>query len=68
MNDLQTVLFDAKLWTVTTARNWLRKHKLRYDDIDIKQNFIRFRQKEPNKRYKYFTMTLNNGVRLVFAK
>ncbi len=60
---LQTVLFDKKLWTIHTAIEWLEKHKLKHGKVDVKKNRLRFRQVAPaTVRRKGFTKFITHGL------
>lgn len=67
-NKLQTVLIPRKkglIWAI----DWLLKHKYKVNKVDITDNYYRFRQRKPNKtdkRIRYYTISLDNGVELVF--
>jgi hypothetical protein len=65
---LQTILFPKKSFTPIEAINWARNHNYIVHKIDITDNFIRIRQKEPFPHGEYYTYTLKNGVELVFEK
>lgn len=67
-SSIQSIIFDRSFWTLQEAKAWLKKHNLK-DDVDVKPNTYRFRQKNPNPKYNYFTYTLpdkyNRGPKLV---
>lgn len=44
---VQSILFDKKLWTEQRAREWLKKHGYHSGKIDRGANYLRFRQKDP---------------------
>lgn len=69
---LQTVLFDKTKWNVRTAKKWLKENNHKYSDVDKKENYIRFRQVDPEllKEHnftKYRTKKLDNGIDLVYV-
>ena len=66
---VQSIIFDKKKFTTTTARNWLRKHGYRYGKVDEEINTLRFRQIPPNKKYKYRMKQIAPGIKfdLVFT-
>lgn len=69
---LQTVLFDKTKWNVRSAKKWLKENNHKYSDVDKKENYIRFRQIDPEllkvQHYtKYRTKKLDNGIDLVYV-
>jgi hypothetical protein len=61
---IQTILFDNRLWNIKQARSWLKNHGMKYrDKVDSTTHFLRFRQIEPKRNWKYITKKLN-GVNL----
>lgn len=72
MEIIQSVLFKNNSFTVLTAKKWLKKHHLKYDDIDdTKPNYIHFRQTDPEpleaQHYKFRTQQLNDNILFVIA-
>ena len=65
---LQTILFPKKSFTSTEAINWAKNHNYTVHKIDITDNFIRIRQKEPFPHGEYYTVRLKNGIQLVYEK
>jgi hypothetical protein len=61
---VQTVLIPES-WSLKEAKAWLEAHKYKHSKVDITENFYRFRQRPPGGG-KYFTVSLPNGVELVF--
>ena len=68
---IQTILFDNRLWSIKQARSWLRKHGMKYrDKVDATTHFLRFRQMEPQRNWKYITQKLKGvdlGVEVVLT-
>lgn len=64
---LQTVLFPKKNFTMTEAIVWLHEHKYYAGKVDVGKNYFRFRQHDPTGS-QYYTVTLSNGVELVYQK
>lgn len=63
---VQAILFPKKKFTIKKAEKWLKDSNY----IPIKKvhetlNFYRYRLLEPNKKFKYITKKLSNGVDLV---
>ena len=50
--EVQSVLFPKKKYNVKFAKDWLKGHdlNLKFKEPDITKNYIRMRQKEPNKK------------------
>ena len=44
-SSIQSIIFDRSFWTLQEAKAWLKKHNLK-DDVDVKPNTYRFRQKK----------------------
>lgn len=65
MMGVQSVIFPKSKWTISESRAWLRSHKYMGLDVDIKPNFLRFRQVDPSKYKKYRTTKLPDGIELV---
>lgn len=63
---LQTVLFDRKKYTIASAVKWLSNYGLTSKKVDVQKNFLRFRQSNPKPGYKYYTIPLPNGIKLVY--
>lgn len=63
---LQSVIFDKNIWTLTEARHWLMKHKLRpIKSVHITANYYRFRMNEPVPNARYYTKEIDDGVLFV---
>jgi hypothetical protein len=63
---VQSVLFK-KPYPLHIAKNWLHKHDFRFDDVDSKPEHWRFRQINPNKKYKYRTHPITDKIELIIA-
>lgn len=64
---VQAVLFDNKLWTPTTARQWLKQHNYKpIKSVDKTANLLRYRIKEPTYK-KYVTHKIGNNIELLLA-
>jgi len=64
---LQTIIFPKKHFTKQDAFLWLMNHGHKFTDIDITDNFYRFRQQTPRKG-RYYTKTLPNHIELVYQE
>jgi hypothetical protein len=69
--EAQTVLFDAKKWTVSKARKWLKEHKMKSPKAAKEGNYLRFRQADPARfaegSFKTKTIDRKMGVKLVIG-
>ena len=45
---IQSMLFKRPKWTVKKAKEWLSKNGYKYDDVDEKEEHLRFRQVSPS--------------------
>ena len=63
---LHAVNFPKEGFTLKQSHKWLMKHNYKIPDkVDETENFYRYRQRRPDKRYTYTTEVLPNGVELV---
>ena len=54
---IQSILFNRELWDIPQATYWLQIHNKKFNKVDIKKNYLRFRQLEPNFNH-YITKTI----------
>ena len=64
-SEVQTLVFDKKRYTLTSAREWALKHNFVAPKADVTAKHIRLRQKAPGKYTRMRTITLKPGVRAV---
>lgn len=69
MSSIQAIIFDNKIWTTTTARAWLKKHK----HVPIKRvhktlNYLRYRLIEPSKFKSFIMKRVDVGVKIVIGR
>jgi len=68
VSKVQSVIFARKYWSTTRAQKWLRKHNFVWNSkVDIKPNFIRFRQFDPSRYKKYRIKKIKPTVELVIG-
>lgn len=67
-NKIQSVLFNKKYYTLKNSRKWLKHNDLKYDDLDITDNFYRFRQMNPKKNKKYYTFHVTTGIMYIITQ
>ncbi|HDY90302.1 MAG TPA: hypothetical protein ENH82_19555 [bacterium] len=53
----QSVSFDKNKWDESQAKKWLNDHNMRSDKVDVTENTIRFRQRDPDDFDKLRTIT-----------
>lgn len=63
---LQTVLVPKDKFTLTKAKTWVVSHGFKAPKVDSAANFYRFRQATPKASAKFYTVSLPNGVELVY--
>lgn len=64
---IQSILFHRRIFTKQKAIKWLNKYKLKSDNLNETENYYRFRQKAPSKKFKYRTIKARPGVLFVIA-
>ena len=65
---LQTVLFPRSKFSMYDATMWLLAHGYTAHKVDITKKFLHYRQREPHPHSQYYTVTLPNGVELVYSR
>lgn len=66
MSKIQSLLLDRRFFkNRKQAIRWIKDHGFKILKIDTTQSYYRFRQFEPNKKYKYRTIPINNKVMAV---
>jgi hypothetical protein len=63
---IQSILFKQP-YNKLHAISWLKKHNFKHKDIDDKPNHLRFRQIEPNKKFRYITKKVNDDIEFIIA-
>ena len=68
-HNVQSILFDRKIWNLQNAKKWLLKnnYKVKFENKQphITKNFIRFRQLKPIKNNEYRIHSIGNGIDLI---
>ena len=64
---IQSVLIHKGVFTLKRAKKWLNKYKLKTDNLIETENYYRFRQQNPTKKFKYRTIKARPGVLFVIA-
>lgn len=65
MSKIQSILFDRRMFTISSAIQWLEKHKFKHNKVDIKRNYYRFRQFNPKPYDNYRTIILKIGIKAI---
>lgn len=67
--NVQSVLFDKHIWTLSKATNWLLKngYKIKFGNKKphITKSFIRFRQLTPKKNARYRLKNIGHGIEFI---
>jgi len=69
---IQSMLFKKPKWTVKKAKAWLSKNGYRFDDVDEKDEHLRFRQVSPSymesKGYDFITRPFGtSGIQAIIG-
>ena len=69
---IQSMLFKKPKWTVKKAKAWLSKNGYKNDDVDEKEEHLRFRQVSPkyleSKGYEFVTRPFGtSGIQAIIA-
>jgi hypothetical protein len=66
-DEVQSVIFDKKKFTVSQAKKWLTRNNFKHGKVDVKPHYYRFRQHLPSE-YKRFRMErIEPGVLFVLG-
>jgi len=63
---LQSIIVPKNKFTKRSAIDWIVKHKYHIYKIDITDKFYRFRQRQPRAHGKYYTVSLPNGIEMIY--
>lgn len=47
--EVQSIIFDRQTWTVSSAKEWLRRHDRKIPEVDTTRDYFRFRQAPPSQ-------------------
>jgi len=67
----QSVVFPKKDFTITEAKDWLKRHDLKRSKVDVKPNTLRFRQHDPKvcqKEHFFAKKVQDDKVTLVMCR
>lgn len=65
--NIQSVLFDKSKFTIDDAIYWALSHGFIVKKVDETLNKFRFRQFNPNYKYKYYTKKITPGIEFIIA-
>lgn len=65
---LQSIIIPKSKFTKREAIQWMINHKYHVYKIDVTDRFYRFRQREPRSHGNYYTVSLPNGIELIYEK
>jgi hypothetical protein len=65
---VQAVLFNKSDWDEKKAKTWLKSHDFKSDGMHITDNYIRFRQYNPEEsRFDYRAEGQKDGIVFIFG-
>lgn len=67
MSKIQSILFDKDLYTLQDAVDFLISHNFKHNKVDIKDQYLRFRQITPKKSYNYITKEITKGIKFIIV-
>lgn len=67
MSKVQSIIFKKSKYTSEKARKWLAKYKYRpIKQVHKTTNYLRYRIRKPNKKFRYFMKEIRPGIKFVF--
>jgi len=67
-SNIQSVIFNKKYYTCTTARNWLKKKKLKpIKRVDKTDKYLRYRINSPSKYKSFTTKSTSDNLKLIIG-
>lgn len=67
--EIQSVLFSKKYYTKDKAMNFLKRHNLEpIKDVHETDEYLRYRQNEPNPKKQYYTIKIKKGIKFVMMR
>lgn len=68
MSEVQSVLFDKKIWEPAPSNNWLKHHHLEpIKKVHITDDYLRYRINSPKKYKRFRTKRLSCGIKVVLG-
>lgn len=65
MSEIQSVLFEKRYWNEIRSKQWLKDRNFKYYKIDKTNQYLRYRQSNPEK-YKYFrTIKIQPSIKAI---
>ncbi len=73
MSNIQSVIFDKKIYDKKRAERWLKRNGFRtsyYNKSPYTQttNFLRYRQFTPSKYPNYYTINKTKGIKYIMGR
>lgn len=69
VSEVQSVIFKKNKMNPRQCVDWLYEHGFKFNKIDEKENYYRFRQTNPNKYTHYTTKEIDKkkGIKLILG-
>jgi len=68
--EVQSLLFDKNVYSTQEAKDWVKSHDFKSDDVDIIEEYIRLRQRDPDgyQDDSFRAIDLDDGIKAVIGK
>jgi hypothetical protein len=66
-SEIQSLLFDARRYSVSQAKRWAQDHGLKYGSVDSTENYHRLRQFDPGDR-RCRTIELGHDIKAIVCE
>jgi hypothetical protein len=68
MSSIHSVIFDSSVWDTTTAKQWLKDHRLTpIKRVHRTNNTLRYRLIDPSEFNRFSSKKLKNNITIVFG-
>lgn len=65
---VHSIIFRKDKWTIQDSHRWLYQHGYRpIKNVDVTQNFYRWRIRDPNEFRQFVTKKVGKGIEIVFG-
>lgn len=68
MDSLQSILIPKKYYNKKLAYAWLSHNNFKMNNLDEKQKYYRFRQRDPKLFDKFYIKKLSNNILLIIGR
>jgi len=68
-SEIQSIIFKKEKMDIRQCVDWLYQHNFKFNKVDEKEKYYRFRQQNPNK-YTHFTTKLidkKKGIKFIIG-